>query len=390
MLTNLPVNRNQLLLTMFGNRIIMQSSNRLQHIDSLRGFAALYVILFHLPLIPNPHLSVPPFLSKLIFFGDSGVTLFFVISAFTLCYTIDNAQDQSFPTLRFYIRRIARIFPLYYFWLALMIGVSLWTNRQNINYTLDTIPLLTFSYNFIPGMQEGLVWASWTLGIEVIFYIFFPFIFRFTRNIRNALIFLACTLALALIHYHLITSFNIVGLKVSSLNHKGYNIYISFFHQIPVFAIGIVMYYIYTKYFKVINFNRYLGIPVIIAGLTILCFTALFKSHMLVFYCYPASVGYAILITGLSIFPTKLLINRFSVYFGLISYSLYLNHPKIIYGLSHVYKKIYSITNHSLMSYTLCALISIVIISTASTITYYFLEKPGGLIIKKRLSCFLK
>ena len=41
-------------------------------------------------------------------------------------------------------------------------------------------PILSFMffiYNFRPGMQEGLVWASWTLGVEMVFYLIFPWIF---------------------------------------------------------------------------------------------------------------------------------------------------------------------------------------------------------------------
>jgi peptidoglycan/LPS O-acetylase OafA/YrhL len=59
-------------------------AERLHFIDALRGLAALYVLLFHFVMIPQPKLYVPPAIRPLVLNGWSGVTLFFVISAFTL------------------------------------------------------------------------------------------------------------------------------------------------------------------------------------------------------------------------------------------------------------------------------------------------------------------
>jgi pyruvate dehydrogenase E1 component len=52
-----------------------QSPSRLAFIDSLRGLAALYVLVYHLVLVPNPDLAMPGWIRPIIMNGGSGVTL---------------------------------------------------------------------------------------------------------------------------------------------------------------------------------------------------------------------------------------------------------------------------------------------------------------------------
>ena len=70
-------------------------AERLHFIDALRGLAALYVLLYHFVLIPQPNVYVHPAIRPLVLNGWSGVTLFFVISAFTLCFTLDQRKQRA-------------------------------------------------------------------------------------------------------------------------------------------------------------------------------------------------------------------------------------------------------------------------------------------------------
>ena len=53
-----------------------------------------------------------------------------------------------------------------------------------VEYFLSTLFLL----NFVPGKEEGFVWAGWTLGVEMIFYLIFPVLIRLADNFANSLI----------------------------------------------------------------------------------------------------------------------------------------------------------------------------------------------------------
>jgi len=88
------------------------AGKRLVFLDSLRGFAALFVVAFHsylVPAIQKP--ALPTWLSPAVFYGSSGVILFFVISAFSLSLTMPRHEANGGLT-SYYLSRLFRIAPL--------------------------------------------------------------------------------------------------------------------------------------------------------------------------------------------------------------------------------------------------------------------------------------
>jgi len=149
---------------------------RLDFLDSLRGLAALYVVVFHMTLVPNPHLEVPHWAQTVVLNGGTAVTLFFVVSAFSLYHTMKAHVDQPGAFRDFYIRRFFRIAPLFY-------AMLVFTMVRDVIYfgawhsVWECIKSVAFVFNFFPGSQEGIVWASWTIGVETVFYLVFPILF---------------------------------------------------------------------------------------------------------------------------------------------------------------------------------------------------------------------
>lgn len=97
----------------------LQMPDRLEAIDALRGLAALYILSYHLALLPQPNLTVPFWASRFVLSGGTGVTLFFIISAFCLCLSMQKRKEEPQLTMQFYLRRFFRIAPLFYFWMLL-------------------------------------------------------------------------------------------------------------------------------------------------------------------------------------------------------------------------------------------------------------------------------
>src|SRR5436853_5700667 len=88
----------------------------------LRFFAAMMVIVSHVELFKDYHGLPNAYASNLAVYelGRMGVTLFFVLSGFLISYLL-LAEKQATGTIsvgRFYIRRILRIWPLYYLLVA--------------------------------------------------------------------------------------------------------------------------------------------------------------------------------------------------------------------------------------------------------------------------------
>ena len=334
------------------------AANRLNFVDSLRGFAALYVILFHMVLVPSHRLQIPEYIKGFIMNGGSGVTLFFVISAFTLCYTLDGRNDKKGYIFQFYIRRFFRIVPLYWSWLFLVLILEGWPGYKPF------FIYSTFTFNFFPYHQEGIVWASWTLGIEVIFYFFFPFIFKYVNDVKKSFVFLVISIVFMIIHYNL------------TKNIDGYKAYIGILNQLPVFSVGILLYFVFKK-IEPRTKNKKLGYCLIVSSLCLF----LFSKELFGWLGYASSFLvkaflYSIFFLGLFICPFQLFVNKITFFFGKISYSLYLNHPRIIFAMTTIYFQIDKIVNQQETSLLISFFTTLIVLVPISYLTYTFIEKP--------------
>lgn len=347
------------------------SQNHLDFIEALRGLAALYVVAFHLTSLPNPDLDLPFWIEKIIRTGGSGVTLFFVVSAFTLTLSMRLREKDVYAVQQFYIRRIFRIIPLYYVWL-----IIIWVRNTFFlgNAPTLTMMLLTvsFTFNLVPGYQSGLVAASWTLGVEMLFYLLFPLIYRYANNLQKAFTFFLVALVIASIYTSLLSHYYRMDAdQFRSVLQR------SFLHYLPVFALGMVVFFVFEKFIQNKSLPRRWGAMLIAAGG--FGASALFDGYLkfLLDPLYWQAVIYSLFLLGLSIFPVGVVVNRLTLFWGKLSYSLYLNHPILVLALIPVYRIIYASQLPVELKYAACFLIVLAILTIISYITYRFIEKPG-------------
>jgi peptidoglycan/LPS O-acetylase OafA/YrhL len=361
--------------------------NRFAHIDTLRGLAALYVFFYHLALLPNPDLAVPYWAKQIVLTGATGVTLFFVVSAFTLCYSMQARSDSPSLIYDFYIRRIFRILPLFYLWIVISLirdGYIFGKGHSVADVLLSTF----FVFNLIPGKEAGFVWASWTLGVEMLFYLIFPLIFYAITDYRRALALFLITIVVSRAFQYLL-----VYVPMSQ-EQRGHYYHFSFLHQLPVFAAGVLAFFLYEAFIKGKEVNRSWGI--VLMGSFLFIYDALLSGklkNILLDGLYWQAIAYGCLLLGLSIFPWKIVVNKFTVFLGLISYSVYLSHTTVIVALRPLYSNIYSLELPTSFKYFLSAFISLVIVILISYASYRFMEEPGmrlgrSLIRKKAASSY--
>jgi len=147
-----------------------------KELDGVRGLAAIMVMLFHYINGLSYSSSFFQSIKKLTFLGQTGVSLFFVLSGFLITRILIKQKDKSYYFKYFYYRRALRIFPLYFLFLFIyfiITGVLTHSfNLNNIFYYVVYIQnfAMTFQWN-ISGPEH-----LWSLAVEEHFYIFWPFI----------------------------------------------------------------------------------------------------------------------------------------------------------------------------------------------------------------------
>lgn len=229
---------------------------RILVLDSLRGLSAIYVVAFHTALVPQPQLFVPALLKNFVLFGSTGVYLFFIISGFSLSLTMPRHSASQAPTVSYVLSRFFRIAPLFY---ALLIPSLLrdWI-MFHVHYSVkEILASVFFVFNFLPGRQEGIVWASWTIGVEMVYYCLFPFFYRL--SVRAKLVLSACVLAL---HCTLISVFG--GEGILRLLLLGF---------IPIFVFGEIAFQIVSTHRDNFNAKKWAPLATICGTGILLCCT---------------------------------------------------------------------------------------------------------------------
>lgn len=346
--------------------------DRLDSIDALRGLAALYIFVYHLILIPQPNLLTPPLMHTIFLNGFTGVTLFFVLSGFTLCLKAKGYRWDRYSTLSFYLRRLFRIIPLYYLLLFVIAEYS-WGWFGFLSHKMGLIAYMTLSYNFFPSIQPGLVWASWFLGVQMVFYWLFPIMHRFIITKRRALMFVVISIFLGATYSSSLDKMNIVRFDKVDL------IYFSWVYQLQAFAIGFLIYFFYDDYLSIQGKNsRSSGIVLLIVGLIGWILMVIFREQLPVHkMLWLRSSIYGAIVLGLLLGPIRFVANRITIFYGKISYSLYLNHPIMIYFFSPLYHAVYSLGYSNGIHFLICLTITIIPLTFVSYLTYRFVEVPG-------------
>lgn len=143
-------------------------------VDTLRGLAAFSVLTLH--VIHHANWSSFPRTGILasLRLGNQGVDLFFVISGFVVLYnafSIMAKYDGRFRAV-FFLRRLARIAPLYY--LTLLVSVLLVdTSILTLPNRWDHIVSHAFFYHtYSSDTFSSINGVNWTIAIEMQFYLF--------------------------------------------------------------------------------------------------------------------------------------------------------------------------------------------------------------------------
>jgi peptidoglycan/LPS O-acetylase OafA/YrhL len=164
-------------------------------LDGLRGIAIIVVVLFH----------NFGFLEYFVF-GWLGVDLFFVLSGFLITNILLNTVGKRHYLKNFYVRRVLRIFPLYYSVLILTIFVfsQIPSLKSTFQYYFNNqIWFWLFVENWLfaltPLERTNFLNHFWSLAVEEQFYLLWPIVILLVRKLKVLLVLMGTLLIFILI-----------------------------------------------------------------------------------------------------------------------------------------------------------------------------------------------
>ena len=202
----------------------------LWQLDVLRGIAILMVVLYHLQGIsyrsfgnfdlydvkPGGHFitpSIPEFTlwaTYPIYYGQSGVVLFFVLSGFCIHYSIllsqkkaaENGTSFRFAFIPYLLRRAWRILPAYLITLTIIFAYQRWqAHLQGEKFFIgikDYILHVLMLHNLRPNTFQSINPSFWSLAVEWQFYLIYPAFLFFTIRF-GVMISLACSVIVSIV-----------------------------------------------------------------------------------------------------------------------------------------------------------------------------------------------
>jgi peptidoglycan/LPS O-acetylase OafA/YrhL len=307
---------------------LVSAVEKLDYIDIARGIAILMVILVHTSQAVN---GVSQLVGDIDRYGQMGVQLFFVASAYTLCFSSVKRAEEKQPLVSFLIRRFFRIAPLYY---VAIISYFLAESNMHILaliklpcslYNFETIAAnILFIHGFVLSANNNVVPGGWSIGTEMAFYLLFPILFAlFDRAYKqygiNALYGLVGLSILLNIGVQLVLQ-QLFTIVVDDNPFIYYNI----INQLPVFLLGMTIFFHHHHRISVqlsMPIQIVIFIAVTIAGIILLPS----KQYWLVATFLPVIAGTSFVFL-LNILRELKYSNTFLAEIGRASYSMYIFH----------------------------------------------------------------
>lgn len=336
---------------------LVKKSDYRPDIDGLRAIAVLSVIIFH---------SFPTFAGG----GFIGVDIFFVISGFLISKNIlEDLGAERFSIKAFYARRVRRIFPALGVVLLFCVGAGwvILTPGEYEQLGTHIVASVAFISNLIYWQEAGYfdnaadtkpLLHLWSLGVEEQFYIVWPlFLAFFWRHSRHLVWALPVVLGASLIYSIMLVRHDAVADFYSPLTR---------FWEL---ALGAGLAYMALHNITISTINRslisWLGLGLILVAIIIINRDYAFPGA----WALLPAVGAACLIyaSNSAWLNRHVLSHRWLVWFGLISYPLYLWHWPL-FSFARIME---SETPSSAVRLGLIAA-SIVL----AWLTYEFLERP--------------
>jgi len=181
----------------------MKESIHLKGLNGLRAIAALGVVIAH---TAAHKFNLRNFLP--VGLASYSVTIFFTLSGFLITYLLFIEKErQPISVKKFYLRRLLRIWPLYFAYLLVAIIITYFQSPEKLPGSLPWYLCFAANVPAILMTSIPLLGHYWSLGVEEQFYLFWPWIIKGSKNVLAGVfgftvIFLLCKLIVRLFFFN--------------------------------------------------------------------------------------------------------------------------------------------------------------------------------------------
>lgn len=294
----------------------MGEKNRINSLDVLRGLMASGIMVFHNYITFFRSGDSSSLIEKI---GIYGVSIFYVLSGLTLYLVYkDSLRPEIKSISSFFIRRIFRIYPL--MWLVIFLTMI----AKGYFHPWKVVVLnLTGLFGFV-FRTDYIAVGQWSIGNELVFYLFFP-LFFFLSRFSRVLFYISLLISLGVGLY-----FCFYVLQPAQTLANQWDGYIHPMNQLCLFSGGIFIGFLIHK----VNFSKHS-----------IAIRTIFFASLLAFIFIPVAGDTINLVTGLNRilyllicylicftsyfqkFNAPTAIRSFFTRLGEASYSIYLLHP---------------------------------------------------------------
>jgi peptidoglycan/LPS O-acetylase OafA/YrhL len=311
-------------------------------LTSFRFIFAFFVFLSHLGFLKDSKVfELKWFYNNIFEEGYIGVSFFFILSGFVLSYSYQsNLIINKINIKKFYIARIARIFPLHVFTFILSIPLTYSIFIENKKFWLfQAFTNLSLIHSFIPikNIYFSFNGPSWSISCEIFFYFIFPFIIFFIskyNQFKTILVFLIFTFPILIFlipnnWYHSLFYINpifriidfIIGILICWLfkisNSKKISLNYTFLEISSIFLF-ILFFYLHSSVIEVARYSFYYWLPI-----SYIIFSFSFQKGII----------------------SKILSHNLLIYLGELSFAFYLFHQLVINYFEKLNQKFFHIEN---------------------------------------------
>jgi peptidoglycan/LPS O-acetylase OafA/YrhL len=329
---------------------VLRNVKYFKGLDALRFFAAYLVVLHH-----SEHIRMKYGLLNLKQFsifnnGGIAVTFFFVLSGFLISFLLlkEFGKTQTISVRKFYLRRVLRIWPLYFF--LIIIGsiilpyiLHLFGSDYIFPYNFKDV---FFYYLFFSPFMVNIFYGNhlleplWSIGVEEIFYLLWAPLFKFFRKYLLSIILSVVIIRVIIMYYsHIGFLSPLIDRLVSMLR----------FEAMAIGSLGAYFIFNYGNYLSHFIFSRISQFFLIIFVLLRLIFFQFLVDNSMIFnilFKTPiiSQLLFMIIFTWLII---NISVNSRSIikldskilnFLGNISYGVYMYHMLVVFFIIFFFK----------------------------------------------------